>query len=235
MPLESVGNVFKKHIVVIHNFHYLLSISKYVPDRQMNFYGVFMMKNRATNAIDIEMLKSLIKTYQINPIYKDEIYCYEALKEAIIAIELGNFGVGAVLVEKNTRNILSHSYNSVFYPHFRSDMHAEMKILTEYEEQQKSNSNKIYTNVILYITLEPCPMCLSRIINSGIKEVYFAAFDPIGGMVLKIDSLPQIWQTLLIGRIIQKASISTKLSQLSWEVFNFNRTTLNNKLENNIR
>ena len=33
----------------------------------------------------------------------------------------------------------------------------------------------------LFVTLEPCAMCAGAIINSRIKEVYFAAMDPKAG------------------------------------------------------
>lgn len=33
----------------------------------------------------------------------------------------------------------------------------------------------------LYVTLEPCPMCMGAIINSRIKRVIFGAKDPVAG------------------------------------------------------
>ena len=36
---------------------------------------------------------------------------------------------------------------------------------------------------VLYVTLEPCPMCAGAIIQSRIKEVVYGATDPKGGCV----------------------------------------------------
>jgi tRNA(adenine34) deaminase len=33
----------------------------------------------------------------------------------------------------------------------------------------------------MYVTLEPCPMCATAIVNSRIKEVYFGAYDNLYG------------------------------------------------------
>jgi tRNA(adenine34) deaminase len=36
-------------------------------------------------------------------------------------------------------------------------------------------------NTDIYITLEPCMMCLGAIVNHRIKNIYFGAYDPKGG------------------------------------------------------
>jgi tRNA(adenine34) deaminase len=36
-------------------------------------------------------------------------------------------------------------------------------------------------NTDIYITLEPCMMCLGAILNHRIKNIYFGAYDPKGG------------------------------------------------------
>ena len=44
---------------------------------------------------------------------------------------------------------------------------------------------------ILYVTLEPCPMCASAIIHARISQVVFGAFDPKGGAAGSVfDLLP---------------------------------------------
>lgn len=45
----------------------------------------------------------------------------------------------------------------------------------------------------LYVTLEPCPMCMGAIINSRIKKVTFGAKDPMAGAcgsVIDLRSYP---------------------------------------------
>jgi tRNA(adenine34) deaminase len=44
----------------------------------------------------------------------------------------------------------------------------------------------------MYVTLEPCLMCLGAIVNHRIKNIYFGAYDPKGGAVesgLKLSSI----------------------------------------------
>lgn len=40
----------------------------------------------------------------------------------------------------------------------------------------------------IYVTLEPCHMCLKAIIDSRIKNLYFGASEPKYGAVLSIDN-----------------------------------------------
>lgn len=39
------------------------------------------------------------------------------------------------------------------------------------------------TNCSLFVTLEPCPMCMSAISQARIKNVYFGAYDAKGGAI----------------------------------------------------
>ena len=39
-------------------------------------------------------------------------------------------------------------------------------------------------NCTIYVTLEPCPMCSWAIIQSGIKTLYFGAYNPEYGILL---------------------------------------------------
>lgn len=36
-------------------------------------------------------------------------------------------------------------------------------------------------DAVLYVTLEPCPMCAGAIVLSRVKKVVFGAYDPKGG------------------------------------------------------
>jgi tRNA(adenine34) deaminase len=45
----------------------------------------------------------------------------------------------------------------------------------------KNLKNWHLDNADIYITLEPCMMCLGAIINHRIKNIYFGAYDPKGG------------------------------------------------------
>ncbi len=83
--------------------------------------------------------------------------------------------VGAVLVRNN--EIISKAHNtkeSVNDP----AAHAEMLVIKQ--ASQKLNSWRL-DNTILYVTLEPCPMCASAILYSRVPEIVFGASDQLYG------------------------------------------------------
>ena len=44
----------------------------------------------------------------------------------------------------------------------------------------------------MYVTLEPCPMCMWAILNSRIKRLYFGSYDFKYGAAQSVLKLPQI-------------------------------------------
>ncbi len=56
--------------------------------------------------------------------------------------------------------------------------HAEMLVLQEAALQL--NRWRL-TDTILYVTLEPCPMCASAIMQARVGQVVFGAYDPVMG------------------------------------------------------
>ena len=68
-----------------------------------------------------------------------------------------------------------------------SDITAHAEILAIKEASKKLNIS-ILKDCNMYVTLEPCPMCAWAILNSGIKNVYFGAYDSqYGAMGSKIN------------------------------------------------
>ena len=59
--------------------------------------------------------------------------------------------------------------------------HAEMLAI---KEAQKVLKTSRLTDCELYVTLEPCPMCSWAILQSGIKTVYFGAYNPNYGVFI---------------------------------------------------
>jgi tRNA(adenine34) deaminase len=100
--------------------------------------------------------------------------CIKAtLQEALAGSRENNGGVGACLVRERTGQIVERGHNRQFAPYFRSDLHAEMDLLTRYEGRVKargadnpSASREVQRQIqglILYTSVETCPMCLTRI------------------------------------------------------------------------
>lgn len=94
-------------------------------------------------------------------------YMIETIKQAKIAQNKGNIPVGAVIVMNN--KIISKAYNKKNSKKV-SIYHAE--ILAIIKACKKLKSWRL-NECDLYVTLEPCNMCLSAIGESRIKNVYY--------------------------------------------------------------
>lgn len=164
------------------------------------------------------------------PVKKHDVFALEVVKDAITAAKKGSFGVGAILVNNETNEIMYRGQNKVF-SESRSDLHAEMDLLNNFEIQNKSNSRELLKKFTLYSSLESCPMCLCRIITSGVLEVYHIADDLGGGMVHLYNQLPPVWKEISKGRIFEKAECSSELSEIAEQVFLLT-ADLDNKLKN---
>ena len=71
----------------------------------------------------------------------------------------------------NDGNLIAKAANSVVNQ-CCSNSHAEMNVIKEAEEKLNTYDLSSY-NLKLYVTAEPCMMCLGGIMWSGIKEVYY--------------------------------------------------------------
>jgi tRNA(adenine34) deaminase len=114
----------------------------------------------------------------------DLYYMRQALDESRAAAEKGEVPVGAVLVLDN--RILGRAHNLVIS---NSDptAHAEILVLRQVCRMKK---NYRLPNAVLYVTLEPCAMCLGAIVQARIGEIVFGASDPKSGAVESIMKFP---------------------------------------------
>ena len=84
----------------------------------------------------------------------------------------------------------------------------------------------------LYTSLESCPMCLARLITSGVGTVKYVSPDLTGGMVHLMTNLPKIWQILAGRQKFPQASVPSLLVQLAFDIFKLNADELNSKIVN---
>ncbi|MGL4656840.1 MAG: nucleoside deaminase [Sarcina sp.] len=108
-----------------------------------------------------------------------------ALEEARVAMEKGEVPVGAVIVYEG--EIISKAYNM---KETLKDVTAHAEILA-IKEASKVLDNWRLSNVEMYVTLEPCPMCASAIAQARIKTVHIGTFDPTSGACGSIIDLAQ--------------------------------------------
>jgi tRNA(adenine34) deaminase len=141
---------------------------------------------------------------------------------ALTALDAGNYGVGALIVD-DSGNILTYAYNEICSPTFRSDAHAEMVALSKFETQFP---NQKKDGLTLYTSLEPCPMCYTRILISGIPRVVYVADDDTGGMVQRSSLMPEYWRAMEAKCVFSRAFVRDELRRLSWDILLFNMDEL---------
>lgn len=113
----------------------------------------------------------------------DEQWMRMALELAAQAVAEGEIPVGAVLVFEN--QILGTGWNQ---PIQRCDPTAHAEILALREAAEKINNYRLL-DTTLYVTLEPCAMCLGAMLQARIKRLMFGAKDPRAGAVLSVFNL----------------------------------------------
>ncbi len=156
----------------------------------------------------------------------DDALAIGVCEEALEAVREGNYGVGALVVDED-RSILVRAHNQVFWPAFRSDGHAEMMAVGKLE---RDFPDKSPASLSLYVSLEPCPMCLSRLKLAGVGRIRYLSPDPAGGMVGRRDKLPPIWRLLNPGQDFAPADVSPPLRRLGRRIFQVNLRALRRAL-----
>ena len=111
-----------------------------------------------------------------------DYFMNEALVEAKKALASEEIPVGAIIVDNNTQEIISRSYNQI--NKFNNAIkHCEINLISETCEKLKQ---KYLDNMTMFVTLEPCSMCASAISEVHIDSLYFGAYDEKNGGIEKI-------------------------------------------------
>jgi tRNA(adenine34) deaminase len=187
-------------------------------------------QNRTT-AAELDELENAVRALVPDPRYPDDRFILVTLQEAIFAKREGSGGIGACLVRESTGEIIARGHNRQYSPHFRSDLHAEMDLMNRHEDTVKvlregDRDPRRTDGLVLYSSMEPCPMCTTRIINTGVKKTYYAAEDLDGGMAHKINDLPPYWRRAAEGCIFAGASCSPAMKELAVRLFKHGRRIL---------
>lgn len=106
----------------------------------------------------------------------DIAYMQKALKQAEKAYAKGEVPIGALIVDESGE-IIAQGYNKVENMQCQLG-HAEVEVIKK--ACKLSNSWRL-ENATLYVTLEPCSMCMGLIMLSRIKRVVFGASSPLFG------------------------------------------------------
>ncbi|WP_297635323.1 deaminase [uncultured Clostridium sp.] len=94
-----------------------------------------------------------------------------AIKEAEKAFNIGEIPVGAVIVKDGV--VIGKGYN--LKERLKNPM-AHSEIIAINEACKEINDWRL-NGAEMYVTLEPCPMCASAIIQSRISKIYIGTFN----------------------------------------------------------
>src|SRR5512143_2797293 len=113
----------------------------------------------------------------------DEDFMREALRLAEQAAQAGEAPVGAVVVKDG--EIVGRGFNSPISRHDPT-AHAEIAALRNAAERL---GNYRLVACDLYVTLEPCAMCVGAMFHARIGRVVFGAYDPKTGAAGSVVNL----------------------------------------------
>jgi tRNA(Arg) A34 adenosine deaminase TadA len=168
----------------------------------------------------LQKIQDYLTNFKPNAEYPDDEYAKSANIQALKSVMEGGYGIGSVLVDKDGK-IIAAAHNTQIQKH-RSDLHAEMTLLTNFEESRLA---KKYVNIYVYkpgltvfSSAEPCPMCFIRINTTGADTKYCTP-GPEDGMVSRIDYLPPAWKAMAIKRKVSLGNCSPVMQKISHLLF----------------
>ena len=105
----------------------------------------------------------------------DEHWMTEALRGARAAARRGEVPVGAVVVRDG--ELLACGSNRT---RAACDPAAHAEVVALRRAARRANNHRLVDST-LYVTLEPCPMCLGALVQARVHRLVFAAEDPKAG------------------------------------------------------
>ncbi|MBI4796718.1 MAG: nucleoside deaminase [Deltaproteobacteria bacterium] len=115
----------------------------------------------------------------------DHHYMGEALDAAREGLAAGEVPVGAVLVGEG--EVLARAYNR---PIGLSDPTAHAEVLALREAAARLGNYRL-PGTTVYVTIEPCLMCVGALIQARVARLVFGAPDPKGGACVSLYRLPE--------------------------------------------
>ena len=174
----------------------------------------------SSSTLSLTELEEHIRSFSPNPSIPQDSFAAIAVAEAISAAKEGNIGVGGCVVKGG--KVIIRDRNRQFVPYFRGDLHAEMVITNQLENMLKNEPTPDMRAYSFYSSQEPCPMCMLRLISSGIGKIYYVYRDsnsPDQGSVESINRLPPIWRDLAKRQHITEAECSPSLKEIARQAF----------------
>lgn len=124
----------------------------------------------------------------------------QALIEAKKAYDKLEIPVGAVIVKDN--KIISRAHN---LKETKQTTTAHAEILAIQKANKKLNNWRLL-DCDLYVTLEPCDMCMGAIISSRIKNIYIGTLDQKKTETINIEKYKEKYGINIVFGIMQEES-----------------------------
>lgn len=105
----------------------------------------------------------------------DHYWMGKAIAQARRAEAIGEVPIGAIVVKDGVVVARGHNLRES-----RQDPSAHAELIAIRKAAAKLGSWRL-TGATLYVTLEPCSMCMGAVILSRLDRVVFGSFDPKGG------------------------------------------------------
>lgn len=113
----------------------------------------------------------------------------QAVELAAKAASAEEVPVGAIVVLD--QQLIGSGYNQ---PISSCDPTAHAEIIALRQAAQRVGNYRL-AEAVLYVTLEPCLMCLGAMVQARIKQLVFGAFDPKVGAARQLLASP-VWMQL---------------------------------------
>lgn len=114
----------------------------------------------------------------------DEKYMRLAIEQAEIAGRIGEVPIGAVITDESGR-IISTGHN---LRESANDPTAHAEIIAIKKAGKELSSWRL-DGATIYVTVEPCVMCIGAIILARISRLVFGARDPKAGAVISVYNI----------------------------------------------
>lgn len=117
-------------------------------------------------------------------LYTDEYWMQQAIEQAALAALQGEIPVGAIIVSAN--QVIGQGFNA---PISLNDPSAHAEIIALRNACQNIQNYRLPDDAVLYVTLEPCTMCVGALVHSRVSRVVFGASEPKSGSLMSARQL----------------------------------------------
>lgn len=114
----------------------------------------------------------------------DEFWMKLAYEQASIAAQKGEIPVGAVLISQG--QVIGSGYNAMIS---LNDPTAHAEIQAIRAACHHVQNYRLPVDSTLYVTLEPCTMCVGALVHARVNRVVFATLEPKAGALMSARNL----------------------------------------------